>query len=393
VLLSGLFLSCSGGRAVEARSGGPELSRRTGIIVPRPTPDPVRAEWKLGKPASFEKLTIVPVTLDDSAATDQFITLDQGLQSGTVTITELGADGRTQTVRTGPQFGGDAEMNRLSVTNRSGKLLVLIAGEILTGGKQDRIVGSDRIVKPDNSPTPLDVFCVEHGRWGGGHTFGQSRTAVAGGASIGSRAGDGEGSRAGVATRSGAPADAEARRVGDLPAMALPSIRESAEAGKSQSEVWAKVGDTAISAGVNSSTGTLAGVYQDVRVTKDLDRYARELSDKLVGKNVVGVIVIANGKPLAADIFASPALFQSYWPKLLKSYALEAISQDRSRLEPEAATTAIFLSRVEGRTASDGQDGLYRLTEHQSGSDSSFELEYTAIAPSLLIHFNRVVGK
>jgi len=176
--------------------------------------------------------------------------------------------------------------------------------------------------------------------------------------------------------------------------MALPSIRESAEAGKSQPEVWVKVAVTAISAGLSSSTDSLARVYQDGRISRDLDRYERELRPKLTGKNVVGVVVIANGKPLSADIFASPLLFQSYWPKLLTSYVLEALGQDSAAgHEQEAASAALFLSRVQGRAATEGEGGLYRLTEHQSGSDSSFELEYTAITPALLIHFNRVVGR
>ena len=101
-----------------------------------------------------------------------------------------------------------------------------------------------------------------------------------------------------------------------------------------------------------------------------------------------------NGRPLAADVFANPGLFKNYWPKLLKSYALEAISQNKTAdKQRDLASAGLFLSRVEGHSSSEGQDGLYRLTEHQSGDDSSFELEYTAMTPPLLVHFNRVVGK
>jgi hypothetical protein len=153
VLLSGLSLACSGGRIVQARQDAPQTQRINSVAV-RPAGEPLRPEWKVAAPARFKNLTVIPVTSDDCSATDQFITLDQGLQSGTVTITEFGADGHTRSLRPGEQADDNAEVNKLSITNRSGKLLVLIAGEILSGGKQDRIVGSDRIVKPDNSPMP-----------------------------------------------------------------------------------------------------------------------------------------------------------------------------------------------------------------------------------------------
>jgi hypothetical protein len=389
VLLSGLSLACSGGRIVQARQDAPQTQRINSVAV-RPAGEPLRPEWKVAAPASFKNLTVIPVTSDDCSATDQFITLDQGLQSGTVTITELGADGHTRSLRPGGQADDNAEVNKLSITNRSGKLLVLIAGEILSGGKQDRIVGSDRIVKPDNSPMPLDVFCVEHGRWSGGPAFGQSRVAAAGvgggsAGGIGSGSGSGSGVGPGAAGR---PSDRAYMM------MAAPSIRQGAEAKKSQSEVWAKVASTEDSVNVVSSTGALVQAYEDKTVTKDLDQYEGALLAEVAGKNVVGVIVVINGKPLSADVFGSPALFQSYWPKLLKSYALEAVSQDKTaKKEHEGAAAGLFLSRVEGRSSSEGQDGLYRLTEHQSGDDSSFELEYTAMTPPLLVHFNRVVGR
>lgn len=389
VLLSGLSLACSGGRVVQARQDSPQ-TQRIGSVAVRPGGQPLRPEWKVAAPASFKNLTVIPVTSDDYSATDQFITLDQGLQSGTVTITELGADGHARNLRPGEQADDNSEVNKLSISNRSGKLLVLIAGEILSGGKQDRIVGSDRIVKPDNSPMPLDVFCVEHGRWSGGPAFGQSRVAAAGvgGGSAGG-IGSGSGSGSGVGPEAaGRPSDRAYMM------MAAPSIRQGAEAKKSQSEVWAKVASTEESVNVVSSTGALVQAYEDKTVSRDLDQYEGALRAEVAGKNVVGVIALVNGRPLSADVFASAALFQSYWPKLLKSYALEAMSQDKTaKKEQDMAAAGLFLSRVEGRSSSEGQDGLYRLTEHQSGDDSSFELEYTAMTPPLLVHFNRVVGR
>ena len=59
----------------------------------------------------------------------------------------------------------NASVNELSLINRSGKKLMLLAGEVIVGGKQDRIVQDDLIVPPVSVPVSLSVFCVEHGRW------------------------------------------------------------------------------------------------------------------------------------------------------------------------------------------------------------------------------------
>ena len=60
---------------------------------------------------------------------------------------------------------GGAEVNRLVLVNNSKHPLILLAGEVVTGGKQDRVVGKDRIVPAESDPVDLSVFCVEHGRW------------------------------------------------------------------------------------------------------------------------------------------------------------------------------------------------------------------------------------
>src|SRR5207237_4110871 len=77
-----------------------------------------------------------------------------------------------------PDFGSSASVNQLALINRSKRPLLLLAGELVSGGKQYRIIGKDRIVPVGAEPLPLDVFCVEHGRWSSGSQFVQSKTIV-----------------------------------------------------------------------------------------------------------------------------------------------------------------------------------------------------------------------
>lgn len=389
VLLAGLGLACSWSSRVLEASPVPHQASRAMVV--KTARGPVRADWRIGAPIAFERLTIFPVISDQPTARTEFITLDQGLRSGKVTITELGANGRSRRISR-RQLSDGAEVNKLALTNTSGKTLVLIAGEMILGGKQDRIVGHDCIIEASNSPVPLDVFCVEHGRWSGESAFGQSESADTRaaranadgrgvGAGVGSGGGAGTGSGQGSTTgMTGTP-------------MALPNIREKAQAKKSQDEVWSAVAETVTVIASQSATSTLNSVYEDKRVNRKLENYERAFGSRLTARNVVGVVAAVGGRIISADVFASQALFQAYWPKMLKSYALEAVGtvetlkRQVGRLDAEA-----FLSRAQGTGAEDGQEGVYRLSENQSSTDASFELEYIKKGP-VLVHFNRVAKR
>jgi hypothetical protein len=362
------------------------------VSVLSSTPAKLKQGWRLGAPVRHENLTIFPVLSDEANGTDEFITLDAGLRSGKVKVTEIKAQPRQVTPRrvqnnntAEPQtrnvqrnisqeqmsYTGDgAEVNKVLVTNNSGKTLVLIAGEFILGGKQDRIVGHDCIVASTNTPMPIDVFCVEHGRWQAS-SFGRNRTESASGAGAG-----------------GGMSFNAAEEV-----MAAPNVRANAQAKKSQSEVWSEVADKVSKNHVSTSTGTLNSVYNDKKVSTRLNDYQRAIKVKFTDKNVIGAVVAINGKLLSADVFASPQLFQAYQAKLLKSYALEAISADKtSHQEVKASDAETFLSSSDGAESAVEKDGVYRLAEKQSSADASFELVHTK-KDAKLVHFNRVIKK
>src|SRR5262249_36444160 len=327
----------------------------------------------LGMPVTAGNLTVFPVTSSVWSGAHDFITLDEGLKSGKVLITEVGS--------TGPRGGRSADnarVNTLSLTNRTGRTLVLLAGELLIGGKQDRIVDQDQLVPPDERPIALGVFCVEHGRWHGTTTsFGQNQSP-SGPQVPGAR------NLFGAGAGGGTPGQQ----------MATPAVREKAEARKDQNEVWSKVAETTKSLNATSGTGALTRAYDDGRLAKKCQAYESQIRYGVPAKNVVGVVVAVNGHVIAADIFASPSLFLRYWPKLLRSYALEALSAGNpSTGQVDRLGAEAFLNRIQGKASSENKKGIYRLTEHKLGDDTSFELEYTASAQPVLVHFNRVASR
>ena len=148
------------------------IARANAAPDPSPSagPDPSpRGQYRVLEPLQSGNLTLFPVvrTGSNSAAKWEYLTLDEGLRSGEVEVTEYGKL-RGMVRRRHPQsfdtYRGD-RVNTLVLVNNSDKPLILLAGEIATGGKQDRIIGKDRIVEPHSDPIDLSVFCIEHGRW------------------------------------------------------------------------------------------------------------------------------------------------------------------------------------------------------------------------------------
>src|SRR5580704_1393676 len=125
--------------------------------------------YRVLKPIESGDLTLFPVVRVNGRTPppDQFLTLDEGLKSGEVEVTEAGkVQGlvRSRGAATPWHYTGD-QVNTLVLVNNSKRPLLLLAGEIVTGGKQDRVIAKDRIVPPGADPIDLSVFCIEHGRW------------------------------------------------------------------------------------------------------------------------------------------------------------------------------------------------------------------------------------
>ena len=326
----------------------------------------VPAGYTLLSPIRSGNLTVFPVVAARSFDTGQFITLDEGLKSGEVVVTEAGqAQGLVRPRRGGPGVihpVRDAEVNRLVLVNNSKHPLLLLAGEIVTGGKQDRVIGKDRIVPAESDPVDLSVFCVEPGRWvasGGKYEFGTSR-----------------GSAGAV--------------------FASPVVRSKAMGAQNQQEVWDSVRTSqsamagavpaAAAPGVTSTT-SYARVMENKDVQKQVDAVAEPVArnyestiHQLRDKNAVGVVVAVNGDIVWADIFASTQLLEKYWPKLVRSYATEAVITRAKGEEVSLKEAQKFLNDLQGtHETADIEPGVYRQTEISGDGFKLFQL--TSLLP------------
>ncbi len=336
----------------EARAGQPSAS----------------SDYRVLAPLRHGNLTVFPVVAAVSHDTAGFLTLDEGLKSGEVEVTESGSirgmvrrPPRGGVIRPDNPARDGAQVNKLLLINNSKRPLLLLAGEIVTGGKQDRVIAKDRIVPAESDPIDLDVFCVEPGRWVG---------------------------------------TSEKFQLGSInSAMASPSVRGSAMADKNQAKVWSQVGrakeqmTVQVQAGapaINtelSDTTSYAKVMQNEEVKKKVDSVAGSIEkeyastiQQLRERNAVGVVVAVNGEIVWADIFASTNLLEKYWPKLVRSYATEAVVTRAKGAQVSEKAAQSFLENLHGRHETvDSEPGLYRHTEVNGDGFKAFEL--TSLLP------------
>jgi len=334
--------------------------------------------YKVLDPIRHGNLTVFPVVAAKTYPTSEFLTLDEGLRSGEVIVTEAGSvQGLIRRQGMAPPVHDGAQVNRLVLVNNSKRPLLLLAGEIVSGGKQDRVIGKDRIVPAESDPIDLSVFCVEHGRWvASSEHFGASE-AMYGPASGG--------------PRPNAPPP--------MAIMVQPSVRSKVMADKSQPGVWDEVSKQkeALVARVAPSTPSAAagigGVTsyakvnenEDVRkyidsVAKPLEQSYQGLIHQLRDRNAVGVVVAVNGRIIWADIFASTDLLSKYWPKLVRSYASEAVVTRAKEIEVTTKQADTFLADMEGRREMiESEPGIYRHTEVSGDGFKAFSL--TSLLP------------
>lgn len=257
-----------------------------------------KPHWEVGQPIVHRNLAVFPVRILSPTRKTDFLTLKEAQQKNLVSVREL----------------PNATVAEVLVENKSDKPILLIGGEVIIGGKQDRIVEHDFVVPPKKA-AKVRVYCVEPGRW-------------------------------------------VAQELGEkfAPAMgvAAPEVRKSAQVEKSQQLVWHH--NEQIQRRIPAATPMLPSksyrrVLTDTRVQKEARDYIQAIQSQLLrDPKVCGMVVAVNGKIEWLDVFGDPSLFRKVAPSLLHSAAIQALSQ-RSQAKtasiPSVAEAKAFLEQIQ----------------------------------------------
>ncbi|MDW7773735.1 MAG: DUF6569 family protein [Desulfobulbaceae bacterium] len=235
-------------------------------------------EIKIAETLEFKNLALVPIVSHYNDGVD-YLLLDEALEQGTLKVTEIDKDG---------------SVPDLKVINRSGKMVLIFDGEELVGAKQNRIVNTT-ILLASESETTIPVSCVEQGRWShsSDHFYSEKRMSPS-----------------------------AMRRNKSEQVMESMSMKEGFRS--DQGRIWSEIRERQARRSAQSPTGRMSELYNKDRPL--LDEYLLQFRPV---ENQLGALFLINGKVSGLDGFGSSEILTRVFPKLVESYAIDALDMYR----------------------------------------------------------------
>jgi hypothetical protein len=288
--------------------------------------------WKISGPFAHENLSVFLLHGEDRLKGRDLLTLEEAVSQKKVTVHETG------------------NVQELAVENPSEAEIFIQAGDIVKGGKQDRVLSVDLVLYPKSGRIPITSFCVEQGRW--------TRRGA-------ERAGDFHTSSSKLSSRASKLA-----------------VRHS----QSQGAVWKEVEElqtkltTSLGGPVSDMTSitSLPLTLETKVVTEAAGVFTQALKGVPEGHpDAVGFAFAVNGELNSAEAYASPSLFRKMWPQLLQAAVIEALGE-RKPGKGAAALTAeavkAFLEAAErGPAKEHGVSERIRRVSRETKTEVMFE--------------------
>ena len=247
----------------------------------------------------YENLRVYPIIASEAhiaehASMANYKNLKEAMDIKGFRITERKPFGR---------FDDSGAVNNLTVQNKSTDTIYLMAGDVVKGGNQDRVLAQDMVLPP-RTLANIEVFCVEHGRWN--YEGEENETEE----------------------------EKKNRKVYAFSGyynVISNDIRRTVKFERDQSSVWAAVGDLTSTNNATSSTQTYTALENSVDFTIQRNKYLSYFENKMeTTDDVIGMVVVSGNEVLGTDIFNHPNLFKKQYKVLLHSYVTDAITNGKS---------------------------------------------------------------
>lgn len=264
-------------------------------------------------------LVVYPVTSHSQVDVGPLALLDDAIAQKTAFVREK---------------GGGGSVNSLEIENKGKVPVFVLAGTIVKGGNQDRQIGQDFIIEPGQT-TPVDAFCVEHGRW--------------------------QGNRNGQATNGS---------FGTSEVLASSKVRAAGQYKKDQSEVWSQVASSNAANHQAPASSTFLATVDDATITRQRNELASKIDAALNTVNpqdqVVGIAYAIDGDVKGVRWFAHHDVFQLVRRKLVVGIAFDtmmaradAIAQNRppsTKAAPTAPAVEAFVQNADKAAVKEDRD-------------------------------------
>lgn len=202
---------------------------------------------------------------------EQVLTLKKAMEQGLVTLSERGS-------------ASTENVHWVRINNRSDKPIFISSGEIVLGGRQDRMLSKDTILVPNGRDQYIPAMCVEENRW----SDKEKKFTYHGYSNL--------------------------------------RLRRVMDQSGNQVLIWKEVYAQLDSSKIKNPTLAYGALRNDKKnATTHLD-YLNYFNSK-IDSTILGVICVAGDKILGADIFAAPNLFKDAASSILAGYIEDAIVQ------------------------------------------------------------------
>ena len=244
------------------------------------------------KPIRDGALVVVPIAAASPVHAPNYLTFDDGMRRGLVTVREL----------------PDVDYGQLRISNRSDQTLCVMAGEMILDGHQDRTF-AESLAHAPGSRDDVTVRCVEPDR-----------------------------------------DDGPSKNFRSANAMVHSELRREIYQG-SQSSVWEEVREYNRKHEIYNDTSTYrnAAAMQAKGNQSDWrQRVLAQLAAVPERDRVVGVALALEGRLISVDVFATPELYVKMEPKLLGSFVAQAVDSGKEMRTPRPAEIKNLLASAHG---------------------------------------------
>jgi hypothetical protein len=253
---------------------------------------------RLGELQIFENMAIVPLFTSPNGGPDYGL-LKEAMDQALISVTEVNRSG---------------SVPELKVITTSPRPILLLDGEELIGAKQNRVLNTSILLK-GNSETFVPVSCTEQGRWHYTSTVFSNSGVIMSHRSRASK----------TDTVTG-------------------SLRSKRGYSSDQIGIWSDIETLHREAGTTSQTRAMRDVY--TAKTQDLGAYLGAFE---CVAHQQGSLVFINGEPVGLDVIPRQRAYQALHPKLIKSYAIDALLQSQGGFDAPSLTKArAFLQEAQG---------------------------------------------
>jgi hypothetical protein len=275
------------------------------------------------------------------------LTLDEALLAGKVRVAETG------------------QVNELTVENRGEEEVFIQAGDIVKGGRQDRVLMVSLLLPPRSGVVPISSFCVEQGRWSA--RAGEDATRF-------TSASEAMPSRKALAVIAAPPVAG--------PEGAVVQRASGDDTANKQRRVWDSVAKTQadLAAGVGASvaapqsTTSLQLSLEHAALKEARAPYLATLDTAgQKDADVIGYVAVINGRPVSADVYPSNKLFRKVWSKQLAAVVTDAIGNKAGAPAapfPSVDTVQEFLAAAE-RGKAQQRETAARMRQETRESDGA----------------------